>query len=372
MLACGFIALRGRIARGAWRKLMNERNEVAPAGQLVLARLLVAGEKGATTGELKKALEPLLGHRWSGPALDEQLARTLADLHAAGLVERSRRGKTERALLLPEGHRHALAFLGLEQLPPKTTWDQLKKTFLAARALGLPTPTDGAARSFKGDPGFKAALLKTEFGLPLDDYPSFDQAIDALAWRLMGFAFETGTGPKFSVKAVKAALLQRALDNGRPVDPRADPKKEATRLLARKVGARQSGKDELRLAAIRRWTDQAQASGAEEPSRPTPISAPAPIDLDTFARRVLEAARSSRSGRFGGHRVFVVHVWRALRDEPGFAELDLDGFKQRLAEANNSRRLDLSRADMVEAMDEEDVRLSEISYLGSSFHFIRI
>ena len=35
--------------------------------------------------------------------------------------------------------------------------------------------------------------------------------------------------------------------------------------------------------------------------------------------------------------------------------MGLDGFKQRLAEANNARRLDLSRADMVEAMDPDDV-----------------
>jgi hypothetical protein len=346
---------------------MNGRNGRTIVGQLVLARLLVAGEKGATTTELKKALEPLLGHRWSGAALADQLAWALDDLDKAGLAGRARKGKTERGTLTPEGRRHALEFLGLDQLPPKATWDQLKKTALAARALGLPTPSDKAARLFGGDPGFKAALLKAQFGLPLGDFPTFDQAIDALAWTLLGFE----PGPKFTLKAVKGALLGREVEGRRQVDPKADFKKEAARLLARKVGARQSGKDELRLAALRRWIDRASEPEPEPTPAPAPAP-PAPLELDAFARRVVEAARSSPSGRFGDNKVFVIHVWRALHADPAFAAMGLDGFKRRLAEANNARRLDLSRADMVEAMDRDDVRLSEVAYLGATFHFVRI
>jgi hypothetical protein len=61
-----------------------------------------------------------------------------------------------------------------------------------------------------------------------------------------------------------------------------------------------------------------------------------------------------------------------LQDDAVIGPLGLDGFKRRLAEANNARLLDLSRADMVEAMDFDDVRLSEIPYLGATFHFVRI
>jgi hypothetical protein len=96
------------------------------------------------------------------------------------------------------------------------------------------------------------------------------------------------------------------------------------------------------------------------------------LDLDVFAKRVVEAARESRSGRFGSDKVFVAHVWKALQDDPAFAAMGLDGFKHRLAEANNARLLDLSRADMVEAMDLDDVELSEVPYLGATFHFIRL
>lgn len=356
---------------------MNEPKEkgkeIAAVGRLVLARLLVAGAKGATPSELTKALEPLLKHRWAGAALAEQLARALDELGTAGLVVRIRKGRSDRSTLTPAGERRTLESLGLDQLPPGITWDQLKKTTLTALALGLPTPKDKAAKSFGGDPGFKAALLRATFDLPLDAFPSFDQAIDALSWKLIGFAPEPGT--KFALKAVKAALIRRARGDGQEVDPKADPKSEATKLLAREVGARQSGKDELRLAALRHWVDR--TSDAPEPPRPSPapVLAPTPtvpLDLDTFARRVREGARSSPSGRFGENKVFVVHVYRALRDDPEIAALGLDGFKRRLAEANNARRLNLSRADMVEAMDPEDVRLSEISYLGAHYHFVLI
>ena len=78
------------------------------------------------------------------------------------------------------------------------------------------------------------------------------------------------------------------------------------------------------------------------------------------------------TGKFGGNKVFISHVWQALRDDPAFAKMGVDEFKRRLAEANNARLLDLTRADMVEAMAPEDVRLSEVPYLGATFHFVRI
>ena len=350
---------------------MNPSSEMTLVDQVVLARLLVAGEKGATTTELKKALDPLLGHRLAGAALTDRLAQALAALDSAGLAHRTRKGKTERGTLTPEGERQALEFLGIDRLPPGAKWDQIKKAYLAARALGLPTPRDKAVKTFSGDPGFKAALLKTLFDLPVGDYPTFDQAVDALAWKLLGFA--DASGAKFSLGAVKAALLGRALEGRTQVDPKGDPKKEAAKLLAKKLGARRSDKDELRLAALRRWIDGASATPTPAPTpAPAPPPAPSPFDLDAFARRVIAAARSSPTGRFGDDKVFVEHVFRILRVDPTFAAMGLDGFKQRLAEANNARRLDLSRADMVEAMDPSDVELSKVSYLGAEFHFIRI
>jgi hypothetical protein len=87
---------------------------------------------------------------------------------------------------------------------------------------------------------------------------------------------------------------------------------------------------------------------------------------------VRETARTSPTGRFGDNKVFIVHIFRALSTDPEFAAMGLDGFKRKLAEANNARVLDLSRADMVEAMDPDDVSLSEVSYLGAYYHFVVI
>lgn len=363
----------------------NGQTASKPVGQLLLARLLVAGAKGATATEIKKALEPLLGHRWTGAALTEQLSLALADLATTGLVTLTRKGKTERGTLTEEGGRRALEVLGLDQLPPKTTWDKVKKTYLAARALGLPTPTGPTATRFGGEPGFKAALLKAKFVLPISDYPAMQEALDALAWTLLGLE----PGPKFTVKAVQAALILRELGGPEKLAPKADPGKEVTKLLAREVGARQAGKDELRLASIRHWVDgdsDEAVSPLPEPSASTltaPLQGPTPahpeeggvstpFELAEFARRVVEAARSSPTGRFGTDQVFVGQVWTTLSDDPEFAALGPDGFKQRLAEANNARLLNLSRADMVEAMDQKEVERSEVRYLGATFHFIRI
>jgi hypothetical protein len=362
---------------------MSEPGQVAPLDQLLLARLLVAPEKGATAAEIKKALEPLVGHRWSGAELVAQLDQALAELDSAGLISRTRKGKTTRGALTPEGRKRTLGMLGLDQLPPKTTWGKFTKTYLAASALGLAVPHGEALKRFAGETGFKAALLKVRFGLPLDEFPKLDEAIDALSWTLM----DLPRAGKFNIKAVQAALIQRALGERRDADPKSDPKKEATRLLAKQMGARQSGKDELRLASIRHWVDGKAARGEREPDRPPlspeppppahspvrprPPSAP-PLDLVAFARRVVEAAQSSPSGRFGDNKVFIAHVWRALRDQPSFVGIDLEGFKQRLTEANHARLLDLSRADLVEAMDQEDVRQSEVAYRGATFHFVRI
>ena len=126
---------------------------------------------------------------------------------------------------------------------------------------------------------------------------------------------------------------------------------------------------EMRDAVLRRWVDE-QTSPALTPS--LPASPPAAFDLSGFVQKVQAAAENCTSGRFGNNKVFVIHVWRALQNDAAFNEMDLAAFKRHLAEANNARLLDLSRADLVQAMDPDDVRLSEVSYLNATFHFIRI
>jgi hypothetical protein len=338
--------------------------EFSAIGHLVLARLLAGGDKGVTRAQLKKDLDPLVRHRWEGAAWDERLDQTLEQLESAGLVGRSTKGKAAWFAATPSGRQHGLHFLGVDGLPPKVTWAALKKTYLLARSLDLPAPTGDGLKGFTKDTGFKAALLKAHFGLPTDDYPTLPQAIEALSWKFLGHP----STQKFTVPNVQAALFNRELGDHR----QADPKKAIEKILAKIVNARRDTAGELREAVLRSWIDRTSA----EPSPPPPVAEadgpPAPLDLDAFARRVLEAARSSPTGWFGDNKVFIADVWRHLQDDPDFRREGLDAFKQRLAEANHARLLDLSRADLVEAMDPEDVAASEATHLGATFHFVRL
>jgi len=117
--------------------------------------------------------------------------------------------------------------------------------------------------------------------------------------------------------------------------------------------------------------------------KPKPAAAPAPApkpqpatpppDLAEFARRVLEvAATVDESGRFGPDKVFISAAWAAYVRRYG--PIGLTEFKRLLALATNARYLDLSRANMVEAMDAATVAASETTHpLGiGEWHFVRL
>jgi hypothetical protein len=98
-------------------------------------------------------------------------------------------------------------------------------------------------------------------------------------------------------------------------------------------------------------------------------------DLGAFAQRVLAAARRSPTGWWGERKVFISHVWEEYqrRERKGGRQAgDLEAFKLLLVRANRASLLSLSRADLVEAMDKDDVKRSEIASLGTTFHFLRI
>ncbi len=205
--------------------------------------------------------------------------------------------------------------------------------------------------------GIEDALLAKHFDLSVDDFPTLVQATGALLWKRLGF----DTRQPFSLKALKKEVFNSLLGTS----AQSDEEKALHALLVRAVGARRHDVEELRAAALRHWIEE-ESHGAPPPEPPPSL------DLEGFARRVLAAAHSSPSGRFGDNKVFIAHVWRAVCDDPAFQGMNLDQFKERLTEANHARLLDLSRADLVEAMDPEDVRTSEARYLGATFHFVRI
>jgi hypothetical protein len=336
---------------------MTEEPDLSPLELLVLTRLLPAGEKGDSPARIRKDLESLLEHRWSGNALTEVLDRTLIKLTTRGLVARppaKKKNAVPAVLLTPEGRQTVLASLNVSQLPakPKPTWAALKKSLLLARSLGLPAP-DQALSSIAG---FEAAVLRQKFGLPLGDYPDLKSVKVELTRKLLAM----GPKEKISLETVQAAIFGRELGE----HPPADLKKVLDRLVSRQVGARRDNEKELRDAVLRGWI----SGSIDQPGRPSA----SPSGLAGFVQKVRAAAEECASGRFGDNKVFIIHVWRALQNDADFRGMDLPAFKQRLAEANNARLLDLSRADLVQAMDPDDVQLSEVTYLNAAFHFIRI
>jgi hypothetical protein len=349
---------------------MTEPSSLSPIESLVLARLLLAGEKGAKTGDLKKDLEPLLGHRWSGGELTTVLERTVIKLVSIALAayQPVKSKKAAPAVALTEkGRRTALDFLRVDQLPtkPKPTWASLKKSLLLAPALGLAGPGGPLAK----DDTLRGVLLKSQYDLSLGEYPTAKQAKEAWTRKALGM----GEREKVTLDTVQAALFRRESGDDRPTAP----KKALDRLLAKKLKARRDDPKELRDEILRQWVDKSLGKRSMEASPPGDSAAIAlpsspPPDLAQFARAVLAAARHCQSGRYGDNKVFVAHVWTALQHDPGFEEMDLDAFKARLAEANNARLLDLSRADLVQAMNPQDVQNSEVSYMNATFHFIRV
>jgi hypothetical protein len=335
--------------------------------------MLTAGQKGEAASKIKKDLEPLLAHDCMRLTVSErvdQAISTLQSLRLLALLPGKSRRAASKLFLTADGRDQALEFLGVTELRPKTTWTTLRKTYLPARALGLPVSTDALFKTFSSDPAFQAVLLKREYDLSIAEIPRFDEATDALAWKLIGF---DDVDRKFTLKNIKTALFNRALGDGRT----ADFKKTVIWLLAQRLSARRADVKELRDAVVRDWLgpeDTEQRSGdpatASEPSLPSSTSRP--VDLQWFATRVKLAAATCPTGRFGDNKVFIAHVWRALQDDPVFQAMEVDSFKQHLAEANNARLLDLSRADLVQAMDPDDVHQSQVHYLNATFHFVRI
>jgi hypothetical protein len=343
-------------------------------GLLTLIRLLPPGEKGETREKVSKDLTPLAQGRSDSAAWARRLEGELAELEGAGLIATVRKGKTFRLTLTDQGRQTALRHLGLDELPPKTTWAKLKSTYVLALALGHDSPSAADVKRISAAAGLKAELLRSHYELPLDEKATIKQATDALSSKLIGleptdpFTMDRlvaellrregillRAGQKPTLKAIQEALLRREL--GEP-----DAKDPVTRLVARNIDARQANPAGLGEAAVRRWIGSSEES-------PTP---PDVTPLEEFARRVHNAARGSSTGWFGEGKVFIGHVWRALRFDDAVRGINFDEFKGRLIEAHNARLIELGRGDLVDAMDPADVRESATPFLNAVYHFVRV
>jgi hypothetical protein len=306
---------------------------MTPIETLVL--LAVATFADSTAAELRKKIDRLAGERARG--IEDMLAGLQArELVAVG--EAKRGGRSPRFQLTDAGREAVMKF---HPTPlPRRGWASAVARLFQTRAVGARPATRLDADRFR------AAVIDRAFGLGLTN-PTLPAARDALAWKLSGLG---GTGA-FTTGSLFQLLFERELGTTvRGTDA------ALSLLAARALGARRAGADELLLAPLRSWLD----------SQPTPPPAE-PDDQAAFVARVLDAARAAdAAGRFGEDKVFISHVWRKTGDG------ELAAFKERLLAAQRAGLVTLTRADLVAAMDPRDVAESEISYRGSSFHFLRV
>ncbi len=319
--------------------LLDPPPAVAPAvalADLILARLLPAKTSIAST-RLRADLASFF--RELPPTAD--LAAALAALRAEGLV--APRGQ----LLTDAGRARALLFLGVERVPGRGDWVAVKAKCLLPKALGGAAPRDAKALA--------ALLLKRKLALPVGTGATLGAVFEAIACRELGFPDHT------SLKALVPVLLGRAVGADVPLGGR-DAEAVVPRTLLKATGRGAAG---FRHAALADWV--------AGPAAPKPPDDPdEPFDLEGFAATVRSVARACPTGRFGGTKVFISHVWAQLLDEPRFAAMGLAGFKAKLVDANRANLLTLSRADLVQLMDPADVRASETTFLTAVFHFIAL
>lgn len=324
---------------------------------IALCWLLTRGKKPGSRKELETALRPFVEHRLSNAEAKARVDTLVERLLGDALVTERKRGGFE---LTADGRAGALRFLHLEQAPRGLTWKKLKATYLLALTLDLPPSKNVVARLSSAD-GVRATLLKRQHGMADAENLSLAQVRDRLLWRQLGVETER----PFSLSAVQAHLLGEMLDAEVK-----DPRKGVEQLAARSAGASRGDAEAVRQALLRRWA----LPEAETPAPPEPPPTPTEQGNDTddsvasFAERVLSVARALPTGRFGNNKVFISHVWKALQPEWGSRE----AFDVALLEANRTRQLSLTRADLVAAMDPRDVAESEVRSFGATFHFVVI
>lgn len=317
----------------------SEQVALSGLGTYVLGRLL-CNLDGFTPRDIAKTLMFLFKGRQVQNDTTRLIENELIDFVQSGFATRVRRSAYQ---ITREGQRAIRAALHLAH-HKAVIWKEIKD-LVAARILDEETSAAKGRREIAVDvPPAEAAriatLLASAFHLNLGQAPSLPRVLGAVAWSAIGLT----TADPFTVEAVMRVLLSRQADA-----PPQGTLKQAIDLLVRKASTLGTGARFL-LA---------------------PQAAPLPADESAFAARVLEAARASKSGRFGDNKVFISHVLRRLAED-GVAIGDADAFKARLVSAHRRGLLALNRADLVEAMDPADVDASETRYLSTTFHFVRI
>ncbi|WP_121970640.1 hypothetical protein [Leptolyngbya sp. BC1307] len=347
---------------------------------LILSRLLLVKEGGLIKSKLKDSVKAIAASQLSASALTEQLEQALTSLEEKGYAESAGKARYQAT---DKGTQYILKQLKLETLPTRLQWPTFKNTYWIAYALGLPALTSETRKRLADADRLRAAILQSEYDLPIDAFSSLTETRNALLWQQL---FDPSVAQSlqdqlpqlsqqaFNQGAVMGLLLNNILQTPKPLKW----DKALNQLIAKAAGAR-NNPDQLRLAILRQAFIDGPVEPAFEPETlkqsiseaPTQPKAFSNLELEDFANTVLAAAKDTEEGWFGDHKVFISQVWKTLSSQQPDWNLTLDEFKQKLLAASRKEWINLSRADLGYSLDSEDVAASEIIHLQSQFHFIR-
>ena len=320
----------------------------------LLLRCLGAGGRGFSPGEAVRALRRLEAEG----QLKDIVSRTGDRLIQLGLVELA--GK--RWLASDQGRQRARGFLAFPEGDETGTWAQISSRRLVPKLLGLPSPDEGQARRISLASGLRAAILNKAYKLGLDPYPQLTELRSALAWRKFSEALEFAEAPK-GKKFPPGLVLDVVLSSVLGTKELSKSGEVLAQLAARIVGSPRTTPAALREALLRRWLFLPEPSSASQ--------APDGFDLQAFATEVIAAANACEEGRFGRAKVFLAYVYRSYRARNPKG-LDRAHFDQALLQAHKTQLLTLSRADLVDAMNPDDVASSLVVDGAATFHFLRL
>jgi hypothetical protein len=297
--------------------------------QLVLVWLMVPRTKSSASGFYDQ-LKPVADGKDDRKRLaDESIAR----LQERGLIEPG-----SKLHLTEAGRRSAAEILGFPRVPEGPKALEWAKKVLLLRGMDV-APTNAAIET-AGTANVLAARI-------LSHHHKLDRKIAQVA--------SDPKKHKQVASKVVAALARRALGL------------EET-LASLKLNDAFAAVFLMGHSPTEREEDH--ANGHSEPASGTVSRRLEDCDINEFAHQVTEAARASRDGRWHG-AVFISHVWNTLRAR-GDVGITFDQFKRRLIEAHQDKLIELSRADLVDAMPAADVSASETVHSGARFHFVRL
>jgi len=344
---------------------------LSPVELAVLTRSWILHDVGATPAKLRDSAT-LLAPQLGPSALTDRTTEAADRLAHAGLLSLTGNGNRRRAACTPAG-REMLTRIGVVDRSPLPKWTEVRDIDLTAVALGLrPPATPDMRKRFRTSAGLRGSVLATHHDLELPGFPTATVAVNALAWRELCAALEIDQAPwqneSFGTGAGLACVIGHRFGLRRKVPPG----KLAALAAAACVQASGSDARALRAAIWQRW------SRDEATARPRPDGAAVergpstPANDRSLSAWLREHGTSLSPYVAGSDKVFVAELWRVLKSTRPDWFPSIDALKQELLSLARKRELELSRADLVEGMDPDLVRRSEIRDLHATFHFVRL